>query len=418
MFVIGKTPRRLKSFFGSVEYFFEKRQWPHFCTLVLVYAMAHGRRNIHHLNIFLEDKSQRQRHHDFLVKSPWNGAGVVEAIAREIIESMNPKQGELLELLLDLSHCAKRGKTMEAAHRYFDPVTKSYQFGHAFLFCTLRFRGVIIPWAIRLWVPRKFCRSERGRALGLKFRNSSQLAGDVIRQFPDDLTEGLRVRVLFDSGFLNKEVAGACQDRGFHFISVAKSNRVFYPFAYHRKRKVSSYGPGVIRTHGKTIQLRSSRRPVKFRVAERTGYMRGLGVVKAVFSKRLSDGSFVTLVTDDTALSPREVVIGYRNRWPIEVTLKILKQHLGLGQYQTTRYEGLLHHLHLCLISFQLLTTLGLKDSAKETSSGAAIEIESIPTLQDRLRILVAEDHMNKLKRGKAPAKIIRRLQRLLAASS
>ena len=305
---------------------------------------------------------------------------------------------------------------MEAPHRYFDPVTKSYQWGHAFLLCVLRFRGVVIPWAARLWVPRKFCRSPRGKELGLKFRNSSQLAAEVIRDFPKDLASRFRVRVLFDCGFLNKTVVDACHDRDFRFISVAKSTRVFFPFVYSGKRRISSYGPGVVRTHGKTIQLPGSRRPAKFRVAARKGYMRGLGLVQVVFSV-LSDGSFVALVTDDLTLSPREVVSGYRGRWPIEVTTKLLKQCLGLGQYQTTRYEGLIHHLHLCLISFQLLTTLGLEDSAEELSSGTAIELPSIPALQDRLRVLVAQDHMGRLGRTRSSRSTLHRLKELLVAA-
>lgn len=419
MFVIGKVPQELKGFFGSVEHLFEKRQWPHFCVLVLVYALAHGRRNINHLNLFLQDKSRRQRRQDFLVESPWDGKSVVQTIARIMLGSMEPEKGELLDLLLDLSHAAKRGKTMEAAHRYFDPVTKTYQWGHAFLLAVLRFRGVVIPWAIPLWAPRKFCRSPRGKEVGVKFRNSSQLAADVIREFPEDLAAFYRVRVLFDCGFLNKTVVDACRERGFHFISVAKSNRVFFPFGYKGKRRLSAYGPGVVRTHGKNIQLPGARRPARFRVATRTGYMRGLGAVQVVFSQRLSDRSFVALVTDDTELSPRQVVSGYRGRWPIEVTLKLLKQYLGLGQYQTTRYEGLIHHLHLCLISFQLLTTLGLEDSAEELSSGAAIELPSIPALQDRLRVLVARDHMRQVGKSKSknPRSILRRLKELLVSA-
>ena len=417
MFVIGKIPRKFKSFFGSVEHLFEKRQWPHFSSLVLAFAMAYGRRNIRHLNRFLEDQEHRQRHHDFLVHSPWDEAEVVSILARFILESMAPKQGELLELLVDLSHAAKRGKTMEAAHRYFDPVTKSYQFGHAFLLCTLRFRGVVIPWAVRLWAPRKFCRSEQAKGLGLKFRTSNELAAEVIREFPEDLARFFQVRVLFDSGFLNKEVVSACKDRDFRFISVAKSNRVFFPFCQWGKRRVSSYGPGVIRTHGKTIKLPGYRGPAKFRIATRTGNMHGIGMVQVVFSKRLSDGSFVALVTDDTDLPARDVVIGYRGRWPIEVTLKILKQCLGLGQYQTTRYEGLIHHLHLSLISFQLLTTLGLEDSAEELSKGAALKVDSIATLQDRLRHIIAAEHMKRLGRSQSLRSVLRRLKELLVAA-
>jgi len=415
MFVIGSIPKPLKIFFGNLSPFFEKRQWPHFYSLVLVYALAHGRRNVAHMNLFLEDRTQRQRHQDFLVKSPWVGASVVQAAARFILESMKPQKGERLEILLDGSHAAKRGKKMEAAHRYFDPVTKSYQFGHAFVLCTLRFRGVVIPWAVRLWVPKGFCRSERGKELGLKFKTSNQLAAEILAEIPAEMAGLFTIRVLFDSGFLNEEVVGACKKRGFHFLSVAKSNRVLFPFGYAGKRKVSSYGPGVIRTHGKTIHVDGERGRAKFRVAVRDGFMRGIGPVLAVFSQRLSDGSFITLVTDEMDLGARDAVIGYKARWAIEVLTKNLKQCLGLGQYQTRRYEGLIHHLHLSLISFQALITLGIESSAEKLPSGAAIE--SVPRLQDLLRLVVAKDHMTRLRRRKNPLRILSRLKDLLACA-
>jgi hypothetical protein len=273
------------------------------------------------------------------------------------------------------------------------------------------------------------------KALGLKFKTSNQIAAEIIQEIPAELAELFDIRVLFDSGFLNELVVGACQERGFHFISVAKSNRVFFPHGYSGKRKISSYGPGVLRTYGKTIQVESARGKAKFRVAVRDGWMKGLGSVRVVFSQRLSDGSFVALVTDDLASTvindnqkcttgknscrqsstARDVVIGYKARWTIEVTLKNLKQSLGLGQYQTTRYKGLIHHLYLCLISYQVLITLGLQCPAEKLPSGAAIE--SIPRIQDRLRVVVANDHMARLSRGKNPTRVLSGLRKLLVSA-
>jgi SRSO17 transposase len=417
MFVIGSVPKRLEKFFGNIEGLLEKRQVRHFRALVLAFAVAHGRRNISQMNRVLPDRDQRQRRQDFLVQSPWDGAPILRTQAWNVLRSVKPRRGELLEMIIDGSHAPKRGKTMEGAHRYFDPVTKDYQSGHAFVLCTLRFRGVSIPWAVRPWLTRKFCRSERGRELGLKFRTSNQIAAEIIRELPADIAELCSVRVLFDSGFLNEEVVGACKERGFHFISVAKSNRVLFPTICPKKRKVSSYGRGVLRAEGRTIRVPAARGTAKCRVAERCGHMRGIGHVKAVFSERLSDRSFVVLVTDDVSLSAREVVCGYKSRWAIEVLLKNLKQCLGLGHYQTTRYEGFTHHLHLCLISFVLLTTLGLDGSARKRRRDAAIEIDSIPTLQDKVRILIAKDHMRRLQRSKSPQHILARLRELLVAA-
>jgi hypothetical protein len=225
----------------------------------------------------------------------------------------------------------------------------------------------------------------------------------------------LHVRVLFDSGFRNEEVVGACHERGFHFISFAKSNRVLYPFNYRGKRRVFYHGPGVVRADGKSIQLDTERRRAKFRVAVRAGFMNGIGAVRVVFSQRQSDQSIVALVTDKMDLAARDTVIGYRAGWIIEVTLKSLKQCLGLGQYQTRRYEGLLHHLHPSLISFQVLITLGIESSAEKLPSSAAIE--SIPRLQDHLRIVVAKDHFARPRKKRNPVRLLTRLRELLVCA-
>jgi len=327
---------------------------------------------------------------------------------------MKPQKGELLEVIGDLTHAAKRGKTMEGAHRYFDHVTKSYRFGHDFVTTTLRFRGVTIPWSITLWLPTAFCHSEDGKALGLKFKTSNQILADIIRQFPEDFAKFFRIRVLFDSAFLNKLVVGACRERGFSFISVSKLNRVFFPFT-GGKRKIASYGPGVLRKYGKDIHIPGRKGKAKFRVAARAGTMRGIGDVRVVFSRRLSDGSFIALVTDDMDLKAVDVILGYRERWPIEVMLKNLKQYLGLGDYQTTKYEGIIHHLHLCLISFQVLTVLAIQGSKKKRTEGSAIE--SIQRLQERLRTIMTKDQIARLKRAKNPVRALSNLKDLLVAA-
>jgi hypothetical protein len=417
MFVIGSVPKKLNKFFENLRPLFEKRQWPHFYSLVLAIAVAHGRRNIAHLNLFLQDQKLRQRRQDFLVESPWDAATVVKTVAFALLDLLDPKDGELLEVILDGSHTAKRGKTMEGAQKYFDPVTKSYRRGHAFVLCILKLRGTIIPWAVVPWVSKNFCKSERGKELKVRFRTSNQIAGDIIRELPRDLTRNLKVRVLFDSGFLNEEVVGACRERGFEFISVAKSNRVFFPKGYVRKRTVASYGPGLIRTEGKAVHIRTERGTAKFRAAVRDGYMRGIGEVRTVFSKRQSDGSFVSLVTSDRTLDARGVILGYRSRWSIEVTLKNLKQYLGLGDYQTARYEGFMHHLHLCLVSYSLLTTLGIGSAKRNSADDTALEIDSIPTLQDRLRCIVAGDHMGRFRRLRSPRQVLEQLRSLMVAA-
>jgi len=305
---------------------------------------------------------------------------------------------------------------MEAAHLYFDHVVSRTVFGHQFVVACLRYRGVVIPWAIRLYRSEAYCRKKWGRQWKLHFRSQNDLAAEIIVALPGELT-GDYVRALFDSAFLCEKVVGACDAQNLRFISVAKTNRTFIPDrgkeragvqggVKTNKKVVGSYGPGVVRYEGKEVELPGYRGPQKFRVAERVGLLSKVGRVKLVFSKRVRDGAFIILVTNDLALSAKDVVQGYRARWGIECWFKIAKQHLGLGDYQVVPEAGVEHHLHLCAIAYLLLIHLGLKrlGEAKNNQDDAAIG--SVPELKAALRDHLAADHLLKITKefGTSPA--------------
>jgi len=406
MFLIAHLTTLLLPFFRTLKPFFEKRQFEHFWRLVMAIALSEGRKTIAGLHRLLLDAPYQQRLVDFVSVSPWKAEPVLQRAALFVLRGLGWKPGMLVLLLIDGTKTHKSGKTMEAAHRFFDHVLNAMTFGHQFLVVCLKFRGVVIPWAIRLYRTEAYCKKKWGRAWKEHFRTQNQLAAEVIEALPGELT-GDSARALFDSAFLCQFVVEACKKRGIHYISVAKSNRTFVPErgasrggAKIKKRVVGAYGPGVLRYDGQLIELPGYRGPQKFRVSERIGILSKVGRVKLVFSQRVRDGAFIVLVTDDLDLSAKDVVQGYRERWGIEIWFKIAKQSLGLGDYQVVPEAGVEHHLHLCALAYLLLIYLGIQrsgDANDDEQEDAAIG--SVPELKAALRDHLAADHLLRITR-------------------
>lgn len=57
-----------------------------------------------------------------------------------------------------------------------DQKTHSFMRGHIVLTAAIHFRGVTIPWAIELWIPKS--------QAGPKYRKLTQIAVDLIKRFP------------------------------------------------------------------------------------------------------------------------------------------------------------------------------------------------------------------------------------------
>ena len=419
MIRIGKIPTKVKPFFDTLRIYFTKRQWEHFYKIVLAITIAYGRKNIKNLYRHMNAETHRQKVNEFLTDSPWDGEEVLQETSLSILYSLKPRKGDLLEILIDPSGKGKRGSQMEAAdHSYWDPIMKKTVFGHRFLMVAIMYKGVILPWKTTLIPSRDFCKSQRGRDLNLRYKTKGDIASDVLYSLPQELSLNFKIRVLFDAGLFNKKLVSACKSKGFSFITTAQSNRAFFPENYKGKRKLSSYAYGVLRYEGREIRIQGSRGQKRYRVAERIGTMRGVGKVKVIFSKRLSDGNTISIVTDELTLTPRKAVLGHRNRWNIEVLIKDFKQHLGLGDYQTGWYEGIVHHLHLVSISYLLLIHLGIKLPSLRRNTKAGVKIVSVRNLQNHLRNIIVKEQIQSCRRMTSPKNIIRKIESLFRLSA
>lgn len=112
-------------------------------------------------------------------------------------------------------------------------------------------------------------------------------------------------------------------------------------------------------------------------------------------------------MSNETNLSPRQIVAIYELRWRIEVLFKELACDLGLGDYQMLNHDAINRHLHLVCLAHLMLTHRSLQRlGAKATTKPKPVKL---PTMQQRLRMLrdeITRDQIRRLVKGAEHAKL------------
>lgn len=315
----------------------------------------------------------------FLNRSNWDSAKLLDAAVRRELKRMRPRPGEVIELLIDDTRIAKRAKKMAAISSLWDHAHGCFIRGHIVLACAVRFRGVVWPWRLDLWLPEAYT----GKKDYVKL---TEMAARMVREFPG--FPGLNVRVLFDAFYLSPVVTQACQSRGWEWYSVAARNRKF-TVAGKNGRQLGDWSKGYLQYHGRRVRMRRSRGWAKLTIAGCDGLLSKIGEVRVVVSKRPHDSwkNRVVFVTN-AKHEARKIVEIYEHRWDIEVLFKELKGTLGLGSYQVLSRQGICHHLNLCGLTHVWLTRRSLDALDAKAKKNKEVPL---PPLSRRLESLREE---------------------------
>lgn len=346
----------------------------------------------------------------FLTASDWDEAAALCGQCGDVLRRLRLKRGDAIELILDDTRIAKRGRKMDDLSRLWDHAHGCFAHGHTVLVAAIRARGVTLPWALRLWLPK--------HSAGRNYRKLTDLAADLIAEFTPPA--GVRVNVLFDAAFLCPQVAKACEDRGFHWFSVAVRSRRFWRERSQRFEKVHEFGPGLVKHRGRRVRLKRSRGWRWMRVAAERGWLPKIGPAQLVFSKRPRDPwkNLLAVATSDLRITPRQAIVLYERRWAIEVLFKELRS-LGLGAYQMLHRKGIQRHLHLVCLAHLALTRHAL-----EAVDDPAVKLQKeipLPTLRYRLdafRRCLRDDQIQAFTRRIRSPKVRRKVQEFLQTAA
>jgi len=408
MITIGQIPRKTQAFFKGLAGQFSGRAFRHFWGLVL--AMTLGQvSTVERLAKLLRGSTHRTNHGEFLWRSDWSESAVLQEIALDTLRRLHRKDGGACYLILDETQTLKRAKKMSGVRKLYHHATGKYGTGHTMVKACLYYRGVTIPWATGLCLRKPDARKEDE-----VFLTQTALAAFVIHNA--DLPRSLKITVLFDSYYLCDVVADACGARGWHYIGVGKSNRNFTVDG--QKKKLEKYGRNVLGRDGQWRNVPGLRKSGVYRLASRVGFMKKLGEVKVVFSRRRNDRKIVALVTDDLGASMTSIVADYLKRWAIELLIKDEKQQLGLGDYRVLRYRAVVRHLHLVDIAYACLTRLALtgRDEQGQHKNEKVLRLPPISQLKARMRQIVWREAVEDVVKHSHEKPVLRRLEQLLAA--
>jgi SRSO17 transposase len=377
-------------------------------------AAMQGRRSLRKIEAACRNHHTRQSVGFFLTKAHWNAPEVLAETALDTLKQLGWRPGMGVGAIFDDTQKKKRGKLMDAVSKIFLHAEKVYAQGHTILGCAIIYRGVVIPYAVRLWVPKSFAEETHQPSYDgevIEYCKLTEMAAAIITDLP--LTN---VTVLFDAYYLCPAVTRACKSQKYRYVGVAKKNRNFFPDGRDRdKRKVSKYGAGALKRNGRWSSVEGK----KYRLAERVGRLSKLGRVKLVFSRRSREKSWICMATNETRWGAKRVLSHYLNRWPIEVLFKESKQYLGLGDYQVLRYRGIERYLCLVLIAHLLLTHLAATEPGAQADDKAKpLDLGSVPQRQQALRSKLWDDTINAMETGSRNRRVGKKLKNMILLES
>ena len=408
MITIGKVPQKLQRFFKPVKKQVSEHVYGYFWSIVLSMCISHGS-TIERLVRLLRNATHRTNHGEFLWRSDWDESAVMQEIALDMLRNLLRRKDKELFFIIDDTQTLKRAKKMAAVGKLFHHATGKYGTGHTILKVCLHYRGVTIPWGSWIYVKR-----EHVKKLEVSFKKLTELAADAIRSA--GLPSDLRITVLCDAYYVCPTVMDACKERKWHYIGIGKSNRWFRVNSVNHK--LGKYGRNVLNNSGRWYSIAGLRTTKSYCLAQRVGFIKGLGDVKVVFSRRRGDKDCVALITDDVSASMKTIVADYLKRWCIEMLIKDEKQHLGLGDYRVLRYRAVARHLCLVDCAYACLTHLGIEAQRAQghTKKSNVLCLEPISKLKEAIHQIVWQENVKDVVRYSHEKPVIRRLEKLLAA--
>ena len=130
---------------------------------------------------------------------------------------------------------------------------------------------------------------------------------------------------------------------------------------------------------------------MEFRTRDTIGYLRYVGQVQLVCSepRKRPDGRRKYLACNDMRVTARQIILGYRLRWAIELFHKTVKQHLGFEDVATSGFDSVMSHVHWVYCAYILLSMAPPGVSAGVTSLGdAQRQLQQLLAHQEKRRIL------------------------------
>ena len=272
--------------------------------------------------------------------------------------------------------------------------------GHQWTNIVLILHDRLIPLRPIPFYSQRYCRDHK-----LAYRSEHDLVVEYIAQLNLEDSIGSydprQVVVLTDSGYDSKKIQKAIAAKSWHFIialgktrsvksatlalTTPKSKQWCHIATFFRNHRWLKWQTIRITTNG------TKRKRMEFRTRDTIGYLRYVGQVQLVCSepRNRPDGRRKYLACNDMRVTARQIILGYRLRWAIELFHKTVKQHLGFEDVATSGFDSVMSHVHWVYCAYILLSMSPPGVSAGVTSLGdAQRQLQPLLAHQGKRRLL------------------------------
>ena len=245
---------------------------------------------------------------------------------------------------------------------------KGFVIGHQWTNIVLLINDKLIPLPPIPFHSKSYCRKHK-----IQYQTENTLVVEYIENL--NLVDYIgdhdpkHVIVLADSGYDDRKIENAILKKRWHFIIALNQNRgVKSENSYLSipKSKGWSHVAQLFDDHRcvgwQTIRIfkirnRSKKKRMEFRIRQIKAYLRYVGYVLLICSqfKKRPGGRLKYLACSDLKASARQIIIGYRMRWGIEIFHKEVKMFLGFEDVATKHFDSVIAHVHWVYCAYILL---------------------------------------------------------------
>jgi len=243
---------------------------------------------------------------------------------------------------------------------------KGYVIGHQWTNIVLILNGILIPLHPIPYYIKSYC---------LEHALDYQTEHELVVAYLSTLTledylgsyDPRDVIVLADSGYDDKKIENAIVNKRWNFlIALGKTRSVKSATLYLTTPKsrqwchIATFFRNHRRLKWTTIRLMTSGakpKRMEFRIRHTTGYLRYVGQVQLVCSepRKRPDGRRKYFACNDGKATARQIMLGYRLRWAVELFHKDVKMHLGFEDVATSGFDSVTSHVHWVYCAYILL---------------------------------------------------------------
>lgn len=243
---------------------------------------------------------------------------------------------------------------------------KGYVIGHQWTNIVMIINGVLIPLRPIPYYSQRYCREHK-----LAYQTEHERVVDYLHTLNlEDYIGSYEPRdviVLADSGYDDKKIENAIVNKRWNFIIALGKTRSVKSATLYLTTPTSRQWCHIamfFRNHRRlpwtTIRLMTSgvkRKRMEFRIRHTMGYLRYVGQVHLVCSefRKRPEGRRKYLACNDGKATARQIMLGYRLRWAVELFHKDVKMHLGFEDVATSGFDSVQSHVHWVYCAYILL---------------------------------------------------------------